>query len=82
MSTPTVINKVISWDKNSNTDGTLHLISEEPLSIRIQGKAYSVIMRTPGEEIEHVAGFCLAEGIVDTTDELKPFLFANKKTPM
>ncbi len=79
MSTPTIINNVISWDKNSKMDETLHLISEEPLSIRIQGKAYSVIMRTPGEEIEHVAGFCLSEGIVDTTDDIETISFCNEE---
>jgi FdhD protein len=42
------------------------LLSEEPLSIRIQGKPYTVVMRTPGEEIPHAAGLCFGEGIVDT----------------
>ena len=41
------------------------LIGEEPLLVRVQGRAYSVVMRTPGEEIFHAAGFCLAEGLVD-----------------
>ena len=41
------------------------LICEEPLLISIEKKPYSVIMRTPGDEIFHVAGFCLAEGIID-----------------
>jgi FdhD protein len=27
-------------------------------------------MRTPGDELAHAAGFCLAEGIVDTPDEV------------
>jgi FdhD protein len=44
------------------------LIGEEPLSIRVQGEPYSIVMRTPGDEIQHVAGFCLGEGIVDTPD--------------
>jgi FdhD protein len=42
------------------------LLCEEPLSIRIQGKPYTVVMRTPGEEIPHAAGLCFGEGIVDT----------------
>ena len=79
MSTPTIINNIISWHKNSNITKTIHLISEEPLSIRIQGKAYSVIMRTPGEEIEHVAGFCLAEGLADTPDDIKTISFCNEE---
>jgi FdhD protein len=46
------------------------LISEEPLSIRIQGNPYVVIMRTPGMERAHAAGLCLAEGIVETPEEI------------
>ncbi|MFQ5485907.1 MAG: formate dehydrogenase accessory sulfurtransferase FdhD [Desulfobacterales bacterium] len=61
--------QVINWDRAKNTPLNLKLIGEEPLSIRLQGEAYSVIMRTPGEEIPHVAGFCLAEGIVDEPDD-------------
>jgi FdhD protein len=49
---------------------TLNLIAEEPLSIRVQGKPYSVIMRTPGGETDHAAGFCLAEGIIDSPEDL------------
>lgn len=46
------------------------LILEEPLSINIQGSNYAVIMRTPGYEKEHAAGFCLAEGIIDSADDI------------
>ena len=48
---------------------SLELIGEEPLLIRIEKKPYSVVMRTPGEEIFHAAGFCLNEGIVDSQDD-------------
>lgn len=37
--------------------------------IRIDGKPYSVVMRTPGEELFHAAGFCLGEGIADSPDD-------------
>lgn len=47
----------------------LGLIEESPLSIRIQGKPHTVIMRTPGDETAHAAGFCLAEGIVDSLND-------------
>ena len=50
-------------------DSPLELIGEEPLLIRIDGKPYSVVMRTPGEEVFHAAGFCLGEGIADTPDD-------------
>lgn len=45
------------------------LVREEPLLIRIEGHPYSAVMRTPGDEILHAAGFCLAEGIVDSADD-------------
>ncbi len=47
----------------------LELIGEEPLLIRIDEKPYSVVMRTPGEELFHTAGFCLGEGIADSPDD-------------
>jgi len=49
--------------------GFHELIGEEPLLIRIDGKPYSVVMRTPGEELFHAAGFCLGEGIADSPDD-------------
>lgn len=47
----------------------LELIGEEPLLFRIQGNPYAVVMRTPGDEIFHAAGFCLSEGIADTAED-------------
>ena len=61
--------KVVYWDNSSDKIVHHDLLGEEPLSIRVQGNPYSVIMRTPGDEIAHVAGFCLGEGIVDTPDD-------------
>jgi FdhD protein len=59
------------------TELPLKVLSEEPLSIRVQGKPYAVIMRTPGHEIPHVAGFCLGEGIIDAYDEIKQIAFCD-----
>lgn len=50
---------------------TLVLIGEEPLMLRIEDKPYSVVMRTPGDEIFHAAGTCLGEGVVDSADDFK-----------
>lgn len=64
------IHQTYHWkDSDDHRTVDLHLLCEEPLSIRIQGKPYTVVMRTPGEEIPHAAGFCLAEGIVDTPED-------------
>ena len=62
--------KLIHWDKQSKTATNQKLLGEEPLSIRIEGKPYAVVMRTPGDEVAHVAGFCLTEGIIDSPDDL------------
>jgi FdhD protein len=62
--------KLIHWDNRTKTAKNQELLSEEPLSIRIEGKPYAVVMRTPGDEFAHVAGFCLTEGIIDTRDDL------------
>jgi len=61
----------------AETEENRLLIAEEPLSIRIQGKPYAVVMRTPGEEKAHVAGFCLAEGIVDRPEDISAIGFCD-----
>jgi FdhD protein len=50
---------------------TLEFIGEEPLLLRIEDKPYAVVMRTPGEELFHAAGFCLGEGIVDDVEDFE-----------
>jgi FdhD protein len=61
------------WQPNENGkgDAELHIIGEAPLAIRVQGKPYAIIMRTPGMEIEHATGFCLAEGLIDNGSDIK-----------
>ncbi|MCD4719572.1 MAG: formate dehydrogenase accessory sulfurtransferase FdhD [Desulfobacula sp.] len=60
-------------DRTGSLDQTIdiELIGEEPFLIRIDDKDYSVVMRTPGEEVFHAVGFCLGEGIVDSVDDFK-----------
>ena len=73
--------ELIFWNKG--VDSPIHnkTIIEEPLSILLQGKPCSVIMRTPGDEIPHAAGFCLSEGIVDTLDDFKILPRYNHNNP-
>jgi FdhD protein len=73
----TIQHQIIHWDRASNKTKAKDLLREEPLSIRIQGNPYSVVMRTPGDEIELVAGFCLTEGIIDTPDDYKSLAFCD-----
>jgi len=43
---------------------------EEPLEIRLHGRPFSVIMRTPGDDRALAAGFLLAEGVIAGADDL------------
>jgi formate dehydrogenase assembly factor FdhD len=56
--------ELIHFDNLSKKSTKQNLLGEEPLSIRVEGKPYAVVMRTPGDEMAHVAGFCLTEGII------------------
>ncbi|MBF0111961.1 MAG: formate dehydrogenase accessory sulfurtransferase FdhD [Desulfamplus sp.] len=58
-------NHIVKHDRN------IELLREEPLSINVQGRTYGVVMRTPGEELAHSVGFCFAEGIVDSLDDIQ-----------
>jgi len=69
--------KTLHWNEKNNTFIEDKIIAEEPLSIRIEGKPYSVVMRTPGEEIAQVAGFCLTEGIVDAPEDIAAIGFCD-----
>jgi FdhD protein len=44
--------------------------TEEPLEIRLHGRAFAVIMRTPGADRELAAGFLLAERVLRSADDL------------
>ena len=67
----TIAHRTISWQTDNGAAARdLDLIGEEPLAIRIQGIPYGVIMRTPGDEIAHAAGFCLGEGLVDAPEDI------------
>ncbi|HEX3394325.1 MAG TPA: formate dehydrogenase accessory sulfurtransferase FdhD [Acidimicrobiales bacterium] len=45
--------------------------AEEPLEIRVNGRAMAVTMRTPGHDFELAAGFLLTEGVVDRGDQVR-----------
>jgi FdhD protein len=47
-----------------------HLSIEEPLEIRVRGRAVSVTMRTPGNDDELAAGFLLSEGLIKRREDV------------
>src|SRR5216117_2642072 len=44
--------------------------TEEPLEIRLHGRSFAVIMRTPGADRELAAGFLLSERVLSSPDDL------------
>jgi FdhD protein len=58
------------WQDARHRSLAMEILDEEPLAIRLQGQPYAVVMRTPGEEPAHAAGFCFTEGIVDQPEEI------------
>lgn len=71
--------QVLSWSPGSKhaASTALDLIAEEPLSIRVQGRPYMVVMRTPGDELAHAAGLCLAEGLVREPADIAQLAFCD-----
>lgn len=55
---------VIRWDGAAPSEKPDELAEEEPLEIRVRGRAVSVTMRTPGHDDELAAGFLLSEGVI------------------
>ena len=71
---------VLFQEGKAKTFTQVDLILEEPLSIRVQDRPYVSVMRTPGDEPAHVAGFCLAEGILDNLDDIETIAFCEEET--
>jgi FdhD protein len=46
------------------------LAAEEPLELRVAGKALAVTMRTPGHDVELAHGFLLTEGVIGAAEDV------------
>ena len=46
------------------------LAGEEPLEIRLHGTPFTITMRTPGNDVDLVAGFLVSEGVVRAEDDI------------
>lgn len=47
-----------------------YLAGEEPLEIRVNGNSLSVTMRTPGDDLDLVAGFLFTEGLIQRREQI------------
>src|SRR5262245_20931380 len=55
---------VLRYQAGALAEAPDELAIEEPLEIRVRGRAISITMRTPGHDDKLAAGFLLSEGIV------------------
>ena len=58
------------WRSGGWTEGTDAVVTEEPLQLLLDGDPLSVVMRTPGADIELTLGLLFAEGIVRSTNDV------------
>jgi len=60
--------EIIRWRGGAPHDEADEVACEEPLEIRVDGRAVSVTMRTPGDDDELALGFLLTEGMIGRAD--------------
>ena len=46
------------------------LVVEEPMEIRVNGRALTVTMRTPGDDFDLAVGFLVSEGVINNVEQL------------
>ena len=63
--------RVEKWDAGKWSDASDAVVTEEPLQLMLDGEPLSVIMRTPGNDIELALGLLYAEGIARSLDAIK-----------
>jgi FdhD protein len=63
--------RVRKWAGGQWADAPDAVVMEEPLQLLLDGQELSVVMRTPGEDLELALGLLFAEGIVRSLDDVK-----------
>ncbi len=56
-----LVRKIADGESGRTPD---HVITEEPLEIRLDGERVATTMRTPGNDYELAVGFCLTDGLL------------------
>ena len=59
------------WTAGQWSESPDMVATEEPLQLMLDGEALSVVMRTPGHDIELCLGLMFAEGIVRATQDVR-----------
>jgi FdhD protein len=59
------------WSAGQWTESPDAVVMEEPLQLMLDGAPLSVVMRTPGHDVELCVGLMFAEGVVRSLDEVR-----------
>ena len=64
--------RVVRHDTTTGVTGARpdSLAVEEPLEVRLSGKAFTVTMRTPGHDIDLALGFLVGEGVIGAAEDV------------
>jgi len=62
--------QVRKWSAGRWTDSPDAVVTEEPLQLMLEGKPLSVVMRTPGNDLELCLGLMFSEGILRTLQDV------------
>ncbi|MCS7476235.1 formate dehydrogenase accessory sulfurtransferase FdhD [Umezawaea endophytica] len=77
----TVRRPVISFSPRGERRKIDALAAEEPLELRVDGRALAVTMRTPGQDVELAHGFLLSEGVITDLEDISTARFCEGTGP-
>jgi len=63
--------RIRKWDAGRWSDAPDAVVTEEPLQLMLDGQQLSVVMRTPGHDVELALGLFYAEGIARSLAEIQ-----------
>ena len=63
--------RIRKWDGGTWSEAPDAVVTEEPLQLMLDGEPLSVVMRTPGQDIELALGLLYAEGIARSLDAIR-----------
>ena len=63
--------RIRRWSAGQWTESPDAVVTEEPLQIMLEGEPLSVVMRTPGHDIELCLGLLFSEGIVRRVEDVR-----------
>jgi len=66
----TIKSEVHRFDGTSIEPETDQVVVEEPLEIRVNSKAFSTLMRTPGDDEDLAVGLLYGEGVIDSRADI------------